>query len=170
MKHSFTKWTYVAASLLWISMESVQAVQLEPQNQAIIALLGTKSAVKKQFPSVDGKQAEMYYSKGAGGKPNAVVFIEHGVYEPNCTHTWAVGLNPASGAITHVHLIEASCPHAFPTKTSSFLDQYEGKGPADVGSLDGSVTTVAKATGTSKLCTEAVKRAIQDYSKIKGKI
>lgn len=169
MKRRITKWSYVAAGLLWVTMESVQAVQYEPQNQALITVLGTKAGVqKKSFAGTDG-QAEMYYAK-AGGKTSAVAFIEHGLYKPDCTHTWVVGIDPSSGSVTQVRMIEFRCPHAKPTASASFLDQYKGKGPADVGALDGSVTTVAKATGTSQLCTAAVKRAIQDYAKVKGQI
>ena len=61
------------------------------------------------------------------------------------------------------------CPkYAFPTKSATFLDQYKGKGPADVATLDADIQVVAKATGTSQLTTQAVKRTITSYAKDKG--
>ena len=99
-----------------------------------------------------------------------MAFIQKGIYEPNCTHTWAIGIDPKTGKVTQVRVIEMSCPHAFPTKADSFLDQFKGKGPADAATLDSSIATIAKATGSCKLATDAVKRSIVDFNQVKGQI
>ena len=99
-----------------------------------------------------------------------VAVIEKGIYQPSCTHTWAVGLDGKTGAVTEVRVVEMSCPHAFPAKAASYLEQYKGKGPADVAKLDSQIQTIAKATGSCRLTTEAVSRAITGYSKAKGQL
>jgi hypothetical protein len=54
-----------------------------------------------------------------------------------------------------------SCPHAYPTREQSFLSQFIGKGPKDAPTLKKKVDTVAKATGSSDLTTDAVVRSIE---------
>lgn len=149
----------------WAQIELAGAVDFEPMNKALVNLLGTTKVVKKTV----GK-SEAYYVKGAKGIPSKIAFIERGVYEPNCTHTWAIGLDPKSGAVTEIRVIEMSCPHAFPTRAASFLDQYKGKGPADAAKLSADIKTIAKATGSSNLTTDAVKRTVTAYKGLKGKL
>ena len=117
---------------------------------------------------INGKSESAYYSKDAAGKPSQVVFVEKGLYPPNCTHTWVVALDAQSGNVKEVRPVEFSCPHALPTKTASFLDQFKGKGPADAAKLEAEVTTIAKATGTSVLAAKAVQHSIVTYQKMKG--
>lgn len=147
---------------LWSALElsEARAVEIEPMGKALQALLGT--------PKVFKKGANVFYAKNAAGKASAVAVIEKGIYEPNCTHTWAVGIDPATGKVTQVRALEMSCPHAFPCKAASFLDQYRGKGPADVAKLDSQINNVAKATGSAKLTTAAVQRSIEAFQKLKG--
>ena len=161
----------LALLLFWV--ERTTAVSFEPLNQAIAKALGTTKAAKRslgrELASRD-QGGDVYYSKGPGGKAETLAFVQKGVYEPNCTHTWVVGVNAHSATIKTVRVVEMSCPHAFPTKAASFLDQYQGKGPAEVKSLENSVNTIAKATGSSRLTTHAVKRSILTAMKLKGKI
>ena len=74
------------------------------------------------------------------------------------------------GKVTEVRAQEMQCPHAFPAKAASFLDQYKGLGPADVESLKGKVNTIAKATGSCDLATDAVKASITKFQEIKGQL
>jgi hypothetical protein len=143
------------------------AVEVEPAGKAISTILQTTKAFKKT-ETVDGKPVSFFYSKD--GKAKELVFIEHGTYDLNCTHTWAIGMDPSTQSVTEVRVIEMFCPHAFPTKSSAFLDQFKGKGPADVKTLDSSITTVAKATGSSNLAIAAVKRTIITVQKIHGSL
>jgi hypothetical protein len=154
-----------AAIALWLTIESAQAVQIEPLGKALKTLLRTAKVFRKS----EGNQT-LFYSKTSNGKPERVAFIEKGIYQPNCTHTWAIGIDPSSGKVTEVRPVEMSCPHAFPTRSASFLDQFKGKGPADVAKLSNQIQTVAKATGSSRLATDAVKRAITGWQKIKGQL
>jgi hypothetical protein len=141
------------------SLTSALAVEIEPAPKAISALLKTTKAFKKTV-QVGGKPVSFFYSKAADGKMDKAVFVEHGLYEPSCTHTWAIGFSVATKKVIGIHPIEMSCPHAFPTKSEGYLDQYTGKGPADVSKLDSQINVVAKATGSCKLLTAAVKRSI----------
>jgi thiamine biosynthesis lipoprotein len=159
--------TLLVASLTWLSVESARAVVIEPLGKAVANLLGTTKAMTKTLQSPSGA-VTVYYAVGSDGKANKVVFIQKGLYKPDCTHTWAVGMNPATGKVAEVRVVEMACPHAYPTKSASFLDQYKGKGPADVATLDSDIHTVAKATGTSVLATEAVKNSITTLAQNKG--
>jgi hypothetical protein len=152
---------------LFATLQQAGAVEFEPLGKALTTLLKTTKAFPKKA-KVGNKDAEAFYAKGSGGTPAAVAFDEKGIYEPNCTHTWAIGIDPKSGKVTQVRVIEMSCNHAFPTNKPNFLDQFKGKGPADVAKLDGQIDTIAKATGSSKLTTDAVKHAIVAYQKMKG--
>jgi hypothetical protein len=150
----------IAVLALWAALESAHAVEIEPKGKALKALLGT-TQVKRKVVKVGGEDTEVFYTKDKG----KLAFIQKGLYEPNCTHTWAVGATPA-GKITSIRVIEMSCPHAFPTKASSYLDQYKGKGPADVATLSAKIKTIAKATGSSNLTTDAAKRVITAAPKV----
>lgn len=165
-----------AALLLWASVESARAVEIEPMGKALKALLRTPNVNKKSVAlksDESGVQflqsADLYYAK-AGAKVASAAMIVRGIYKPDCTHTWAVGLNPASGKVTEVRVIEMSCQHAFPTKSASFLSQFKGKGPAEAAKLRDQVTTIAKATGSSTLLTDAVRESITAFQKMKGSL
>lgn len=167
----------LAGIALWISIEAAHAVEIEPMGKALQALLRTTKVQKKSVAlkvNDSGVQylqsADLYYAKGANGKPATAAFVVHGIYKPDCTHTWAVGIQPASGKVTEVRVIEMSCQHAFPTKSSSFLNQFKGKGPADAAKLSGQTQTIAKATGSSILATDAVKEAITAFQQMKGSL
>lgn len=149
---------------LWFSLENAHAVQIEPMGKALLNLLKTPKVQQKKT-QVEGADVEVYYVKD-GSKVTRAAFIEKGIYEPNCTHTWAIGIDGRTGKVLQVRPIEMSCPHALPTKTDAFLGQYVGKGPADAAKLDAKIQTIAKATGSSQLATAAVKRAIKNYVKL----
>ena len=155
----------LVATLLWGSAEMAQAVELEPMGKAVAALLGTTKAFKKTLGDTP-----VFYAKGPDGKATKVVFIQKGIYQPDCTHTWAISLDAATQTVSEVRPLEMSCPHAFPARAASFLDQYKGVGPANVAALDSNVHVVAKATGTCRLTTDAVKRSIQTLVKSKGEL
>lgn len=143
------------------------AVEIEPLGKALTTILGTPKVSKKVI-KVAGKDVAVFLAKGADGKIKKAAFVEKGIYEPDCTHTWAVGIDADSSSVSEVRVVEMKCPHAFPTKASSFLEQFKGKGPADVEKLVEGVDVVAKATGSSKLAAEAVKRSIQAFEVAKS--
>ncbi|MGE0616351.1 MAG: hypothetical protein AB7P04_11990 [Bacteriovoracia bacterium] len=144
--------------LAWLenaSLPRADASEFEKKSTALMKVLGTKQA----FPVPGAKDA--FYSKDAKGKVKAYGVVESGIYPPNCTHTWVIGMD-AGARVKDIRVLEMSCPHAFPAKQASFLAQYKGKGPADYEKLKGSVETIAKATGSCDLTTDAVKRAIKN--------
>lgn len=146
---------WVVFLLLVIQIEVARAVEFEPLNKALLAVLGTPKVQKKTYgPS------QVFYSKNAAGKPDKLAVVEKGMYEPNCTHTWVIGLDSKSTKVTQIRVVEMSCQHAFPTKAGSFLTQYKGVGPAETKDLKKKIKTIAKATGSSDLTTDAVVRAI----------
>jgi hypothetical protein len=130
--------------------------------KSIMAMIGTKDATKKTFPGTTA-----IYDKKANGKPKVVAFVEKNTWQTTCAHTWIVGIG-ADGKVTQVVAQEQQCPHAKPAAAASFLEQYKGKGPADTAKLKDNVTTIAKATGSCELATEAVVHAITTYQKVKG--
>lgn len=154
----------LAALLLWAI--DARAVEFEKLGAALAKALGTKQ-VFKTSAAVDGEDVTVYYAKGDGGKPRKYAVVSKETYEPNCTHTWVVGLTSAA-KVDDIRVVEMGCPHAFPARKASFLDQYKGKGPADVKSLKGDITTIAKATGSCELTTKAVSRSIVAAAKAKG--
>lgn len=151
--------TIVISLMLCLFVESSSAVEFEKLGQAIAKSLGTTKAFKSTV-EVLGESATVYYSKDKRGAPQKVAVVQKGIYEPNCTHTWIVGVDAKTAKVDGIRVVEMSCPHAFPTKKSSFLSQFVGRGPASVKTLGGDVHTVAKATGSSELTTSAVKKAI----------
>ena len=153
----------VAGLAFVFQIELASAVEFEAKNVALQALLGTKNVFKK---TVD--KTQVFYSKDPSGKPSKVAVLETGLYPPDCTHTWAIGLDPKSGAVTQIRVVEMKCQHAYPCKAASFLDQYKGKGPADMPKLKSQINTIAKATGTGDLTTAAVQRSVEAYQKIKS--
>jgi hypothetical protein len=150
--------------LLLLYVENANSVEFEKMGTAISKVLGTTKAFKTTV-----KRETAYYSKGKDGKPLMYAFVEKGLYEPNCTHTWVIGVDAKTAQVKGVRVVEMSCPHAFPTNKPSFLEQFLGKGPADLKALKTSVHTIAKATATSNLATDAVARSIAAVSNTKGK-
>jgi hypothetical protein len=163
---------------LWLSLYSIgsigsilasvlpaQAQEFQSLGNAIKTILGNagSGAFKKNLGGKD-----VFYSKNAQGKAARLAFVEKGVYKPNCTHTWVVGVDPATDKVTGIEVVEMSCPHAFPTREKSYLDQYVGKGPAEAKTLIKQIDTIAKATGSCNLTTEAVVRSITAAEKAKG--
>jgi len=145
------------------------ATEFEPLNQAIASSLGTKKAFKKSF-AFEGKPLDVFYSKDGAGKAAKFAFVQKGIYEPNCTHTWIVGVDAVSGKVDGVRVVEMSCPHAYPTKTESFLGQFKGKGFADAAKLKSDIAPIAKATGSAVLAIDAVRKSLVAASKLKGKL
>lgn len=144
------------ACVLLASAELAQATEFEKLGDAIAGALGTSQAFSRKLGS-----ATVFFSKDAKGQPARYAFVEKGLYEPSCTHTWVIGVDAKTSAVSAVRVVEMSCPHAFPTRAASFLDQFLGKGPKDVATLDASIDTIAKATGSSKLTTAAVIRVLK---------
>jgi hypothetical protein len=159
---------YVVLSFLFV-MEQAMAVTFEPKGKAIADVLGTKQAFSKKI-TLDGKEQTVFYAKGSDGKATRFAFVEEGLYKPNCTHTWIVGVDAASGSVSEVRAVEMSCPHAFPTKEASFLSQFKGKAIADADKLDKDIDVVAKATGSSKLAIDAVKKSLKGAKELQGQI
>ncbi len=155
----------IVAITLSALIEKAQAVDIEPLATALLGVVGNPKVVKK---TISG--STIVFAKNAKGKAEGTVaFIEKNLWGTNCTHTWIIGIGK-DGKVTQVRAQEMSCPHAFPAKEASFLDQYKGKGPADLAKLNGDIETKAKATGSCELATEAVKKAVTGYQKIKGQI
>jgi hypothetical protein len=136
------------------------AAEFEPMGKALQALLKT-TKVKKKAVQIRDIKSDAFYSQNDQQKLEKLAVIEKGIYEPNCTHTWAIGLDGKTGQIEEIRVIEMSCPHAYPTREQSFLSQFIGKGPKDAPTLKKKVDTVAKATGSSDLTTDAVVRSIE---------
>jgi hypothetical protein len=156
------------AVLFALYADGALGVEFEALGTAVEKALGTAKAFKKSV-KLKGKETQVFYAKGAGGKASKFAVVQKGLYEPNCTHTWVVGLD-SSASVEQIRVVEMSCSHAFPTKEASYLEQYKGKGPAAVSKLKGEIHTVAKATGSSDLTTEAVVTSITIVNKLKGKL
>lgn len=150
--------------LLLVYLESAQAVEIEPKGKAIAAVLGGGKDVRQKTISVDGKDVKVFYNK------DKLAFLQEGLYPPNCTHTWVVGVDRAKNSVTEVRVVEMECPHAFPTKEVSFLSQFHGKSVKDANSLDKDIKNIAKATGSCKLAIDAVKSSLKGVDKLKGQI
>lgn len=166
VKNTTTISTLLVASALYLSVETASAADIEPLNHAVVALLGTTKAFKKSVNDGQG-DVPVFYSKDAKGKPEKIVFIEKGIYPPSCTHTWAVGFDARTNKLTDIRPIEMSCPHALPTKSASYLDQYKGKTPADAPKIDAAIHVIAKATGTCVILNDVVKRSLLSLAKAK---
>lgn len=166
---STTVITTFFGTALWLHAQVASATQFEPLGKALSTLLESTKPFTKKFKR-GAEEVVLFYTKDDAGKLKKIAVIEKGVYEPNCTHTWAVGIDAETGKVDQVRVVEMSCPHAFPTQKEGYLSQYKGKGPADVKKLDDDIKTIAKATGSSKLATNAVKKSIQLVSTVKGKL
>ncbi len=143
---------------------SAHGVEFEKVGTAISKALGTKSV----FKTVVGDSIPVYYAKNDDGKPVRYAVVKKETYPPNCTHTWVMGLT-ASGVIKEIRVVEMACPHAFPANKASFLDQYKGKGKADVKKLKNDIHTVASATGSCDLTTDAVIKSIAAVAEAREK-
>ena len=150
----------ITLMLVWL-LNIGHAAEFAKLGDAIAAALGTTKAFQKKLGS-----ETLYFSKDPNGQPQTYAVIERGVYEPNCTHTWVIGLKAKDRTVSSIRVVEMSCPHAFPTKSASFLDQFQGKGPKDLAELSSSIVTIAKATGSSNLTTDAVVRSIEKVGKL----
>lgn len=159
----------VTAAAFLVTRFAAFATEFEPLGKAVSTALGTTKAFKKSF-AFEGKPLDVYYAKNAEGKATKLAFVQKGIYAPNCTHTWIVGVDAASGKVSEVRVVEMSCPHAYPTKTESFLGRFKGKSFADADKLKDEVAPIAKATGSSVLTVDAVRRSLVAASKLKGKI
>jgi hypothetical protein len=166
MSPSIRKGIFVA--LLCLCLDSALGVEFEKLGTAVEKALGTGKAFKTTV-KMKGKATTVFYAKNAAGKASKFAVVQNGVYEPNCTHTWVVGINE-SAQVEQIRVVEMSCSHAFPTKEANFLGQYKGKGPAATSKLKGDIHTIAKATGSSDLTTEAVVTSITLVDKLKGKL
>jgi len=140
-----------------------------PLGKALQKVLGTPKASKTDL-NVNGENVEVFYPTDKKGKTPYVGVVAKGLYPPNCTHTWVIAVDKKKATVASIYAVEMSCPHAHPTNTPSFLTQYKGVGPAELAALDGKISTVAKATGTSQLTTDAVKRAVTAVKKLQGKL
>ncbi len=139
-------------------------VEIESLRSALKATLGPiKSAAKKNV-SHKKEKFDIYYDKAT---LTTFAVVQKRIYPPNCTHTWVIGVDAASFKVSGIRIIEYSCPHARPATKDSYFEQYKGKGPADVATLKDSVATIAKATGSCELTTDAVVTAIESVSILK---
>jgi thiamine biosynthesis lipoprotein len=155
----------VVSTLLWATLEQAHAVDLVPMGKALMKYTGSPKAMSKK---VDGATA--VYAKDAQGKVKfPVAFIEKNVWNAQCDHTWIVAINP-DGKVAEVVAQNQQCPHAKPSAANSFLDRYKGKGPADVQKLKGEIDTIAKATGSCNLATDAVIHAVNSFQKIRSQL
>jgi hypothetical protein len=143
-----------------------RATEFEKLGDSIGKSLGTKQVFQTKA-TVGSETISLFYSKDGSGKANKFAALQKGIYEPNCTHTWIIGLDK-SAKIDSIRVVEMSCPHAFPTREDSYLDQYKGKGPKDLATLKGQIHTVAKATGSCNLTTDAVIKSIKAVASVKG--
>jgi len=138
---------------------AVSAVEFEKLGSAIAKTLGTKEAFREKA-SLGGVTHDIFFSKAKNGKPAQFAVVQKKIYEPNCTHTWVIGVNAKTLKVTGIRVVEMSCPHAFPTRSASFLDQFKGKGIAQLATLKSETRTIAKATGSCLLTADAVVTAI----------
>lgn len=158
--------------LFWAQVQIASAAScgFQKQGPALIGMLGTPKVSVKKVAQDQGATSEVYYAKGPNGKASKVAVVEKGMWEPGCSHTWAIGIDPGTGKVTEIKQIEMSCPHAHEICVSWFQDQFIGKGVAEMSKLEGSVKTVAKATGSSKIEATAVRRAVNAFQKLRGQI
>lgn len=159
----------VTAVVFLMTRLSALATEFEPLGKAVSTALGTTKAFKKSF-AFEGKPLDVFYAKDASGKASKLAFVQKGIYAPNCTHTWIVGVDAISGKVSEVRVVEMSCPHAYPTKTEGFLGRFKGKSFADADKLKDEIAPIAKATGSSVLTVDAVRRSLVAANKLKGKI
>lgn len=152
-------------------VERADAAEFEKLGSAIANALDSKQVFQKKFKNDKGQEVTAFYAKGTSGNPSRIAFVEKGLYNPGaCTHTWVVGLDANSQKVEDVRVVEMSCTHAHPTKAASYTSQYKGKGPANVKKLKDEIKTIAKATGSSDLMTEAVERSIGNAMQVRSQL
>lgn len=165
-----------ALTLLFFYVEKGYGVEFQKLGTAVSkALSGSRqiASTSKAFKTtvdVNGNSITAFYTKDPAGKPSNFAFVQKGMYQSDCSHTWVVGVDAKTAKVQGIEVVEMSCPHAFPTNKASFLDQYKGKGPADLKELKGNIHTIAKATASCDLTTDAVSRSIEGALKLRGKI
>lgn len=153
--------------ILVILQRSAWAVVFEPVEQAIPAILQSKSVFPIVMQGKPRPDLKVFYSKDKKGVQRFVV-LEDRIYETGkCTHQWAIGIHPKTQAVTEIRVIEMKCQHAFPCEKKNYLKQYVGVGPKDLKTLKSKIQTIAKATGTSDLTTDAVISAVEKVQKYK---
>mgnify|MGYP001374644172 CR=1 FL=1 len=151
---------HLAATLVILFyLDTAHAVEFEKMGSAVGAALHAKTGISKTNTKVKGKDVLVYQAKDGSGKVTKYAVVQQGVYPPNCTHTWVVGMAPGA-KVEQVRVVEMSWTHAYPTKEASFLSQFQGKSPAQLKTLKSETTTVAKATGSSELTADAVVTSI----------
>ena len=152
--------TFLTMAAVIASLQEAGAQQFQPLGKTIFKVIKAKNPkdVPTRTLNLNGENIDVFYTK-VGGKVTGMAFVQKGIYPPNCTHTWVMGVNPSTFKITAIEVIEMSCPHAFPTKSKAYLGQFIGKGPADIEKVKKSVH-IAKATGSSDLTKEAVVKTI----------
>ncbi len=161
------RWIVVLMVLATFELGNVSnAAEFMKLGAAIKSVIKTDKAQMKSA-TVDGEKIDIFMPKNGAAKVYAIK--QGGIYPPNCTHTWIVGVGAKDCKIKGIEVVEMSCPHAFPTRKVTFLDQFKGKGPAQLKSIDSGVSTIAKATGSCDLTTKAVEKAIKACEKVRGK-
>lgn len=156
-------------SVSFVYFVSASAVEVQKMGSAISKALKTTQAYKSSA-TVSGEKVDVYYSKSKAGQAERFAVIQKKIYEPNCTHTWVIGVDSKSGKVDDIQIVEMSCHHAFPTKEASFLSQFKGRGPASLSTLKDKTQTIAKATGSSLLTADAVITAIKAVDSIKNSL
>jgi len=148
------------AIALMALLKHAEAQQFLPLGKTIFGVIKAKNPkdVPTKSLSHGGENIDVFYTK-EGGKVGRLAFVQKGVYAPDCTHTWVIGVDPKSAKIASIDVVEMSCPHAFPTRSKAFLGQFIGKGPADLKKIKKAVH-IAKATGSSELTKDAVIKSI----------
>src|SRR5262249_19577392 len=73
----------LAALAVWATIETGVASEVQPLRAVLISVMGK---VKVQHEKKNG--AEFYFAKDAKNKLSSIVFIEDGLYPPDCKHTW----------------------------------------------------------------------------------
>lgn len=166
MKH-LAKLTIITLIALYV--EKGVGGEFEKQATALAKALSATKGIKKKSVSIASAKLDRavastdsvdVYAVKEGDSVERIAVVQKRIYEPNCTHTWVIGISPKKLKVDTIRVVEMSCPHAFPCKEKSFLEQYYGTGPADLKKLRGKVNTIAKATATSDFTTDAVVTAV----------
>ncbi len=153
---------------LLLTLEKSFAVEFESLAQALAATLKEKKQVLKNSVTVRGRTVDYYMRKDVKPDKATIAFVQKEVYDPNCTHTWVIGVDSSRHRVTSIREVEMSCPHAFPTRQMSFKSQFLGKTRADIPKMKDSIDFIAKATGSSELLRDSIVRSIEGSAMISG--
>lgn len=145
-------------------VDRAMGVEIESLKSALKAALGPVKGASKKQVTHQNQTVDIYYEKKTKAR---FAVVQKRIYDPNCTHTWVIGIDGKTSTVTTIRMVEYSCPHAKPASKASFFEQYKGKGPADTKTLKASISTIAKATGTCDLTTDAVITAIESIDQLK---